>query len=543
MMVYIDSLFEAHTEGSLLVLIQQRITQVLALIGVIMGMGLFITLLLNHTPGPFVFYALLFVVYNLGLLGIMHFLRLIELGGLLVTLAYVLLSLLWTDQFLFLGILAMVAAGFLVAFPIYVTSFIAMLARYVIMLRTISPIAPDGGPSAALVEMLVTWMLIMMIGLGARYILFELQRVIQSGHRTLLLLQATTEVGQAATNIRDLRQLFNRTVELIQDRFDFYHVQVFLVTGDQAELVASTGKVGERLLASRHRLAVGSNSAVGRATRDGRRVLARDTDSDAIYRANPLLPDTRAELVVPLFDGEQVIGALDMQSTQPDAFRVEDIDALESMASLLAAAVRNVNLFESQERSAREQERLYRDAETNLREIQRLNQQLTRSAWEHYVEQVPNARGVTLNDDVIANDVYWDEALTEAAHKRETVIHAANGRPGVVAVPVVVRGEVIGAMEVELDEFGDMQTSLEMLNAVADRLATSLENARLFEEARAATAQEQLINQLVTQYQASPSVDDLLRITLTELSDVLGAQRSAIRLGRVPDENGGAAHA
>jgi GAF domain-containing protein len=147
---------------------------------------------------------------------------------------------------------------------------------------------------------------------------------------------------------------------------------------------------------------------------------------------------------------------------------------------------------------------------------------------------------VTLIENEILSESVWDDVLIEAAQKGEPIVRQANGRPGVMALPVVVRGEVIGAIEVELNETTDWQTSLEMLNAVSERLATSLENARLFEEARAATAQEQLINQLVTQYQASPSVDDLLRITLTELSNVLGAERGAIRLGRAPENNGGA---
>jgi hypothetical protein len=66
---------------------------------------------------------------------------------------------------------------------------------------------------------------------------------------------------------------------------------------------------------------------------------------------------------------------------------------------------------------------------------------------------------------------------------------------------------------------------------VAQRLALSLDNARLFEEAQSTTAQEHYINDIVARYQTVNSVDDLLRITLTELSQTLGAQRGAIRLG------------
>lgn len=538
MMTYLDSLLSPTLADNVLLTVQRRFVRLLAIIGIVLGTGLFLAALLERTPGLSMTYAMGFVLFNLAVLALVGF-RLVELAGLLVTLAYLLVAFSWPAQFLLFGLLAMSAAGILLAYPVYIAAFIALLIRFSLLLRAISPVAPTGGPSDELVSMLLTWMLVVLSGLGTRYLLYELQRAVQSRQRTALLLQATTEVGQVVTNIRDLNRLFNRTIELIQDRFGFYHVQVFIVEGDQAELTASTGKVGERLLANRHRLAVGSNSIVGRATRDGQRVLARNADSDAVHRPNPLLPDTQAELAIPLFDGERVIGVLDIQSHQQDSFHPEDIDALESMASLLSAAISNVRLFDVQERSVREQERLYRESETNFREIQRLNQQLTRSAWDQFVEQAPSATGVTLHENQILSDSAWDEVLIEAALKGEPIVRQANGRPGVMALPVVVRGEVIGAMEVELDESTDWQTSLEMLNAVSERLATSLENARLFEEARAATAQEQLINQLVTQYQASPSVDDLLRITLTELSSVLGAERGAIRLGRAPQDEGG----
>jgi GAF domain-containing protein len=109
---------------------------------------------------------------------------------------------------------------------------------------------------------------------------------------------------------------------------------------------------------------------------------------------------------------------------------------------------------------------------------------------------------------------------------------------------VVLRGEVIGAIEVEPGDSAAQSDTVEMVQAIAQRLASSLDNARLYEEAQVATAQEQRINQIVTQYQAATTVDDLLRITLTELSEALGAQRGAIRLGMIPERahpNGGSA--
>jgi uncharacterized protein YunC (DUF1805 family) len=64
------------------------------------------------------------------------------------------------------------------------------------------------------------------------------------------------------------------------------------------------------------------------------------------------------------------------------------------------------------------------------------------------------------------------------------------------------------------------------------RLALSLENARLYEATLEAAAQEQRINDIAARFQSVVTVDELLRITLAELSETLGAEAGSIRLGR-----------
>ena len=104
----------------------------------------------------------------------------------------------------------------------------------------------------------------------------------------------------------------------------------------------------------------------------------------------------------------------------------------------------------------------------------------------------------------------------------------------VIAVPMMLGNEVIGAIEIEAADTAQEADITEMVNAVAQRLALSLDKARLFEESQEATAREQRINEIVTRYQAVNNVDELLRITLQELSQSLGATHSSIRLGAAP---------
>jgi GAF domain-containing protein len=128
--------------------------------------------------------------------------------------------------------------------------------------------------------------------------------------------------------------------------------------------------------------------------------------------------------------------------------------------------------------------------------------------------------------------------MINAAQRRRPVM--ASDPTDLIAVPIVLRGEVIGAIEVETDEQSPDEDMVELVQSVSQRLAISLDNARLFEEAQESTAQEQRINSIVGQFQSAPTVDDLLQITLRELNEALGAKGGSIRLGKLAQtsENG-----
>jgi len=381
--------------------------------------------------------------------------------------------------------------------------------------------------------------ILMMLSLGVvsaatRYFINQAEKSAEAAKSNATLLQAVAETGEILGKLLNISTLLPRAVEMIQERFGFYHVQVFLLdeVGEYASLAASTGATGQKLLERRHRLAVGSKSVIGQVTLTARPVIARDTD--AIYFRNELLPNTRAELALPIMDGDNMIGALDVQSRRVDAFETEAVQALQVMANLVGTSIRNARLFEQQDRSARETKRLFLEAETNLREIQRLNQQLTKQGWENYLGNRRRANGVTLDEERIMTDNRWTDALVKASQTRQPVTDSSNGSP-VIAVPVMLGSEVIGAIEVEPGSSSKETETVEMVKAVAQRLAISLDKARLFEESQEATAQEQRINEIVARYQTVSSVDDLLQITLSELSQSLGAKRGAIRLGTGAD--------
>ena len=161
--------------------------------------------------------------------------------------------------------------------------------------------------------------------------------------------RTASEVARAVTSIPSLEELLHQAVELIRERFDYYHVSIFLLdgNGENAVLRQATGEVGEALIAREHQLAVGSDSIIGWVTANNEARIASEVTEDPIHFRNELLPETRSEAAVPLQVGGNVLGALDVQSTQPDAFAPQDIEILQTLADQLSAAIQNARLAES----------------------------------------------------------------------------------------------------------------------------------------------------------------------------------------------------
>ncbi|MEQ8672575.1 MAG: GAF domain-containing protein [Aggregatilineales bacterium] len=377
-----------------------------------------------------------------------------------------------------------------------------------------------------------------LLSVSVRYFNNIFRTSIYNATRAQELLQAASEIGQITIQLLSVEDVFNRSVDLIRDRFAYYHVQIFLVDEDReyADLVASTGSAGRELLARKHRLPVGSRSVIGRVTLSGEVVIARENEGDrkSIHARNELLPNTRAELALPIFDGDTIIGALDVQSTQLDAFNESEVKTLQVMANQLGVSIRNARLFEAQDMNIQENKRLFFESESNLREIQRLNQQLSRDAWVDYLQDQSVVDGIAFDGNVITTDAAWTTAMLDAIERHDGIL-GSDGHT--LAVPISLGGEVLGAIEVKLGDDGFARHDmLEMLQTISSRLAVSLDNARLFEETQLSTYQEQRINEVVGQFESAGTVTDLLQITLKELSQTLGAEHGAIRLSAPKSE-------
>ncbi len=327
--------------------------------------------------------------------------------------------------------------------------------------------------------------------------------------RQTLQLQTAAEIARMAGESLDPPEMMSRAVELIQDRFQFYHASMFLMdeTGTWALLSASTGEAGRQLLARRHRLSVGSASIVGWVTANRLPRVANDVAQDPFYFRNPLLPDTRAEMAMPVMAGQRLIGALDVQSKTPYAFQEADIRAVEAIAAELATA------FEST--------RVLRETQIRLEDVEDLARARWRESWSRAVAGETET-AVRLGEGPVGEgQAATDNAAREAAAQGKTVV-LEDGR--LAATPVLVRGETVATIAARKPNPGERWSEEEtaLMEAVASQAALALESARQYSEERRRVVELEVVNRISQAVSQLSNLDTLYRVIHNQVNQVIG---------------------
>ena len=375
------------------------------------------------------------------------------------------------------------------------------------------------------------WTLLALTAIMLWLFAWNLQRTLDRATRLANQTRTTAGAGQVISRILNVSELLPQTVDLIRDRFAFYHVQIFLVdeTSAYANLAASTGTLGSALLAQGYRVPLGPRTVAGDAISSNEVRYVPELNETA-YRRPELLNDSRTELALPLVVGEEVIGVLDIQSMRANAFADEDIEAMRIMATQVSQSIQNARLFESQQHSLLQNRRLFLESETNLAEIERLNRQLTGQSWREYIMERDTELGIQLEgDDVSTGAVDWSTAMRQA-YERSRMVSQESGEDRVIAVPISIRGQSVGAIEVRLSGPHNQSEVRTIVQSVAGRMAFSLENARLFEQAQVNAERERQINQISAQLQGLTTVEDVMATAINALGETLGANVGTIRM-------------
>jgi GAF domain-containing protein len=352
----------------------------------------------------------------------------------------------------------------------------------------------------------------------------ELQARTEALERRTLQLRAAVEVTHDITAARELDDLLNRAVNLIRERFGFYHAGIFLVDerGEYAVLRTATGEAGRRMLAQGHRLKVGETGIVGNVTATGEPRIALDVGTDAVHFKNPLLPETRSEMALPLRIGMQVIGALDVQSREAAAFDEDDIAILQTMADELAVAIQNAQLLSQMQQT--------------VRELEMASGRYTQEAWQVGVER---PRGYTYrwlgvepsNEQPPEAQEVWEQGEPKLFTARPQVEGEASGSMNTAAIPIKFREGVIGVVTLRSADGDISARTVSQVEEVADRLALALENARLVEETQQRASREETLSQMTARFTQSLDLDTLLRAAVRELGQLPRVAEVSVHVG------------
>jgi GAF domain-containing protein len=357
------------------------------------------------------------------------------------------------------------------------------------------------------------------------------------GAERFKLAEVNMRITRQASERESLDAALNSTLALILENYpQIYHAQIFLIDDDkvQARLTASTGDTGKRLIEKGHSLAVGSLSVIGQTTFKGEPVIAMAGLGETIHRENILLPETKLEAAFPLRVGGDIIGALDLQSKTLTVLAENDRLSFQSLANSLALAIDSIRQFEAAKARITENQRLAEQTRQALREVEKMNQRLVGRAWAEYVKGKGKSMGLTVDfeGNSLQNDMAWTDTL-KGAIETNNVVREGN----IVSVPLRVRGQVIGAMEFELDEDKEFSTEdLELIFEVSERFGLAAENTRLVEESQRIAQRESLINEITSRFQAAQNVEATLAEAARSLSETLQADKVMIRLGVPTDK-------
>lgn len=190
----------------------------------------------------------------------------------------------------------------------------------------------------------------------------ERQRLLTQTQQRALELQAASEIARDTTSTLAREELLNRIVNLIKTRFNFYHTSIYLLdeTNTFAVIAEATGHAGLELKQRQHRVAVGSKSVIGACTATGKPEIVNDITESPIFFPNPLLPETKSEMGLPLKISDRVIGVLDIQSDKPGAFTQSELTVFQILSDQISIAIENAQAYEVSQKAYDEMRELDR---------------------------------------------------------------------------------------------------------------------------------------------------------------------------------------
>ena len=325
-------------------------------------------------------------------------------------------------------------------------------------------------------------------------------------------LETVTELATAVASISDPTIMLQTVVDRTQASFNLYHAHIYQLNevGDLLELAVGSGEAGRAMTAQKHTIPLNRDqSLVARAARTRQAVVVNDVSQNPAFLPNPMLPDTCAELAVPIIANDDLLGVLDVQSEHLDFFTDEETRIQTILAAQIGIALQNA--------------RAKAQTAQTLDELNAFTRRLTREGWQ---DQLDHRQATQLGYMLVEDKVQQ----LSGAPPLELI------RNGGVIKPIMVGGEPIGQMVAAEAEMDEAEVD-DILAAISQGLSAHLENLRLNEQTERALAEAQrrteelaLINQIVAAVSATIDIQESLQIVVNEIVKATSADQARFLL-------------
>jgi len=331
-------------------------------------------------------------------------------------------------------------------------------------------------------------------------------------------LEASIEIGRAASSILDSDELIQHVVNLIRNRFDLYYVGLFLIDpgAEWAVLKAGTGEAGKAMQAREYRIKLGSGM-VGWSITNAQPRVTMIAKEDSIRLGTPELSGTRSEAALPLRSRGKVIGALTVQSAQLHTFDEDMVLVLQTMADQVAIAIDNARLFA--------------ENQTALESARQAYGEISERAWNELFKTRSQLGYRYFGKEIFPVEGEWQPELIQAAQTGRRLENNEEDSSS-LAIPIKVRNQVVGALKFRKEGSGKKWTPEEtsLLETLTEQLGVAVESARLYEETQRRAERERLAGEISAKLRASNDPQTILQTAVQELRQALQANRAQVLL-------------
>lgn len=346
----------------------------------------------------------------------------------------------------------------------------------------------------------------------------ELNSANQRNERRARQFEAIAQVARAAATNQTLEDLLALLVQVIGEKFEYYHAGIFLLDDNReyAELRAANSEGGRRALSRTHKLRVGQTGIVGLAAATGEPRIALGVEADAAVFNYPDLPGTHSEVALPLKVSGLVIGVLDIQSTEQNAFSQDDVEVLSTLADQVATAIQNARYFES--------------TQELIEEAQRVTGAYLQDSWRSLKTQERLLGFVAADSIVKPADRPADVVMLSKVSKSDQPLIESGEKPS-LTIPIKLAGNLVGVLNINLTEDHDWESDeIDIAKAVADRLSLALEAAALLETTQKRAEIERLTANITGKIGSTTQFDSILRTAAEELSRAFGGSEVVVQI-------------